>query len=116
MEKKDSQYCKCLYFSANALARIMTKAAKEEFAPVGLAPSYAFLLMTVNRKKDIQPGEISHEMQLTPSTVTRLIEKIEHKQLLERRSNGKYTAVQITRKGYEKVDEIKECWHNLFKR
>jgi DNA-binding MarR family transcriptional regulator len=116
MEKKDSQYCQCLYYSANALARIMTRVADEEFASLGISPSYAFLIMSVNNKPGIQPGEISIEMQLTPSTVTRLIEKMEHKGLLERKSNGKFTEVFTTQKGAEIIPGIKTCWMNLYKR
>jgi len=116
MEKKESQYCQCLYYSANALARIMTRIADEEFASLGITPSYAFLIMSVNNKSGIQPGEISIEMQLTPSTVTRLIEKMEHKGLLERRSNGKFTEVYTTSKGEEMIPGIKTCWLNLYNR
>jgi MarR family transcriptional regulator, organic hydroperoxide resistance regulator len=116
MEKKESKYCQCLYYSANALARIMTRVADEEFASLGITPSYAFLIMTVNSKPGIQPGEISIEMQLTPSTVTRLIEKMEHKGLLERKSNGKFTQVYTTPKGEEIIPGIKACWMNLYKR
>ena len=116
MKKKDSQYCQCLYYSANALARIMTRIADEEFASLGITPSYAFLIMSVNNKPGIQPGEISGEMQLTPSTVTRLIEKMEHKGFLERRSNGKFTEVYPTSAGEEMIPRIKSCWMNLYLR
>jgi DNA-binding MarR family transcriptional regulator len=116
MEKKDSKYCQCLYYSANALARIMTRIADEEFASLGITPSYAFLIMSVNNKPGIQPGEISIEMQLTPSTVTRLIEKMEYKGLLERRSTGKFTQVYTTQEGEEIIPGIKACWRNLYKR
>ena len=116
MKKKESQYCQCLYYSANALARIMTRMADEEFASLGMTTSYAFLLMTVDRKPGVQPGEISMDMQLTPSTVTRLIEKMEHKGLLERRTNGKFTEVFLTPDGASKIPEIKSCWMNLYKR
>ena len=116
MEKKDSQYCQCLYYSANALARIMTRFADEEFASLGITSSYAFLLMSVNSKPGIQPGEISVEMQLTPSTVTRLIEKMEYKGLLERRTSGKFTEVYLTGKGEEIIPQIKTCWMNLYRR
>ena len=98
MEYRHSKYCHCLYYSANALARVLTKLAEDEFASTGLAPSYAFLLMTVNDEPGIQPKEISEHMQLTPSTVTRLIEKMEHKGLLERKSLGKFTRVYPTEK------------------
>ena len=60
----------CLYYSANALARNMTKLADEEFAVTGLSSSYAFFTYDGLFKTGIQPKEISHHMQLTPSTVT----------------------------------------------
>ena len=116
MERKDSKYCGCLYYSANALARIITKIAEEEFAITGLSPSYAFLIMTVNQKPGIRPTEISEIMQLSPSTVTRLIEKVEHRGFLERKTSGKYTEVYLTESGNNLNIKIKEAWMNLFNR
>ncbi|MEM9894822.1 MAG: MarR family transcriptional regulator [Bacteroidota bacterium] len=94
----------------------MTKISDEEFAVIGLSSSYAFLLMTVNEKQGIQPGEISQQMQLTPSTVTRLIEKMEYKGLLKRQSVGRTTEVYSTEKGLKLQPELKQVWQRLFKR
>ncbi|MBK8406230.1 MAG: MarR family transcriptional regulator [Saprospiraceae bacterium] len=66
----------------------------------GLSSSYAFLLMTVNNKPGIQPKEISEQMQLTASTITRLIEKMEQKKLLVRESTGRSTGVFPTDKAW----------------
>ena len=83
MKEGKERYCGCLYYSANALSRMMTKMADEAFAKTGLAPSYAFMLMSINHKPGIHPKELSEHMQLTPSTVTRLLEKLEAKNLLD---------------------------------
>ncbi len=116
MEKCKSKYCGCLYYSANALARLITKLADEEFAITGLTSSYAFLIMTVNSKPGIQPKEISEQMQLTASTITRLIEKMEHKGLLHRKSTGRNTEVYPTEKSMALDGIIKEAWQNLYNR
>ena len=116
MEKCESKYCKCLYFSANALSRLLTKMADEEFAQTGLTSSYAFLLMTVNDKPGIQPKEISLHMQLTPSTVTRLIEKMEFRGFLERKHIGRITEVYPTQTSIEMNIKIKKAWNNLYNR
>jgi DNA-binding MarR family transcriptional regulator len=116
MKPEHSKYCNCLYYSANALARVLTKMAEEEFAITGLAPSYAFLLMTVNGKPGIQPKEISEHMQLTPSTVTRLVEKMEHRGFLERKSMGKFTQVYPTEKSKKLDKKIREAWRSLYRR
>lgn len=116
MEKCGSKFCGCLYYSANALARIMTKMADEEFAHTGLTSSYAFLLMTVNGEPGIQPKEISRHMQLTPSTVTRLIEKMEYRGLLERKQTGRITEVYPTDTGLELNVKIKKAWAGLYRK
>ncbi|MBF2708996.1 MarR family winged helix-turn-helix transcriptional regulator [Flavobacterium soyangense] len=116
MKKSDSKYCGCLYYSANALSRLMTKMADEEFAVVGLSSSYAFLLMTVNNKPGIQPNKISEEMLLSPSTITRLIEKMEQKKLVERKSMGRTTEVYPTEESLKLDPKIKEAWKKLYHR
>ena len=116
MIKTSSPYCQCLYYASNALARTTTRMAEEEFASVGLSPSYAFLIMTVSKKPGIQPGDISKALELTPSTITRLIEKMEKKGLLRRKYEGKNTGVFITAKGEALTIDIKKCWLNLYLR
>lgn len=116
MKPEHSKYCHCLYYSANALARILTKMAEEEFAVTALAPSYAFLLMAVNDKPGIQPKEISAQMHLTASTVTRLIEKMEHRGFVERKFIGKFTKVCPTAKSKKLDKKIHQAWDNLYAR
>ncbi len=116
MAREASLFCGCLYYSASALGRIITKMAEEEFAITGLSPSYAFLLMIINKKPGVQPTEISEKMMLTPSTVTRLIEKLEYQGYLKRRSEGRATLVEPTDKSLRINDKIQEAWVSLYKR
>ncbi len=116
MNNEDSKYCGCLYYSANALGRAMTRMAVEEFAITGLSPSHAFLLMAVNDNPGIQPGNISNQMQLSPSTVTRLIEKMESKGFVERKVAGKFTEVYPTNLSQQMDMKLKKAWANLYKR
>ena len=116
MQETQSKFCGCLYHGANALSRIMTKISDEEFARIGLGSSHAFLLMTVNEKPGIQPKEISCHMQLTASTVTRLIEKMEYRGLLKRESVGRSTEVYPTDSGLAMQPTLKEIWQGLYKR
>ncbi|MBI2839839.1 MAG: MarR family transcriptional regulator [Acidobacteria bacterium] len=110
------RYCGCLYYSANALARTITRMAEEEFAVTGLAPSYAFILMAVNEKPGIQPKEVSGIMHLTPSTVTRLVEKLVAKGYVVRRAAGKGIELSPTRKARASYPRIREAWKNLYRR
>lgn len=116
MEKKTSPYCQCLLFSASALARVVNRMAEEEFSPLGLAPSQGFILMSVVSNPGIQPGELGQQLELTPSTVTRLVERMEEKELVEKTSEGKHTYIYPTRKGIAMEKKVKAAWKNMFTR
>lgn len=94
----------------------MTRIADDEFAVIGLTSSYAFLLMTVCEKPGIHPKEISHHMQLTPSTVTRLIEKMEYRGYLKREHVGRTTEVYPTQLSEGLHPQIKDAWKKLYQR
>ncbi len=114
MKTSDSKYCKCLYFTANSLARKIDKLAQESWSKVGLSPSHAYLLMMVLEEPGIQPGFLADHLQLQPSTVTRLIEKLEEKKLLIRTTEGKMTNVYPTPKGKELLPKLKECLNEFY--
>ncbi len=116
MEKCDSKYCNCLYHSANVLAREITRMAEEEFTKTGLSPSYAYVLMSIHDQPGIQPKELSEELQLTPSTITRLIDKMQHQGYVTRESKGRTTKIHPTDKCIEIIDEVKKSWYNLYLR
>ncbi|MEH7347777.1 MarR family winged helix-turn-helix transcriptional regulator [Gottfriedia acidiceleris] len=112
----EQYFSNCLYFTANHLARLMNKMAEEEFAPLGISPTYAFLLMAVYEQPNITQTELSNILHIAPSTTTRFVEKLEVKKLVERKSEGKLTLVNLTDRGIKLQEEIKVCWKNLYKR
>ncbi|MBS1635654.1 MAG: winged helix-turn-helix transcriptional regulator [Bacteroidetes bacterium] len=116
MNSNDSPYCNCLFYSVNALSRQITKMAEEEFAVTGLSPSYAFILMSVNKKPGILSGEVAKIMQLTPSTITRLIEKLEQKGYITREVSGKFSLLYPTKKSLAIEKTITKAWQSLYTR
>jgi MarR family transcriptional regulator, organic hydroperoxide resistance regulator len=116
MKSCNSRFNKCLYFSAGALARKVEKLAVESWKKLDLSPSHAYLLLTVLDEPGIQPGTLAAEMQLSPSTITRFIEKLEEKKLLIRTTEGKLTNVYPTPKGKELQPKMKACMGDFFKK
>lgn len=116
LKTSDSKYCRCLYFTANALARKVERLAQESWKKVDLSPSHAYLLMLVIEEPGIQPTILAEHLQLQPSTITRLIEKLEGKKLLVRTYEGKLTNVYPTPKGKEIMPKLKECLHEFYNR
>jgi len=83
--------------------------ANSVWKKVDLSPSHAYLLMIVLSEPGVQPGVLSAELQLTPSTITRLLEKLEEKKLVIRNTEGKSTSVYPTTKSREMKNQLQEC-------
>lgn len=116
MKMKDSKYGMCLYFTSAALARKVEKLANESWKKVSLSPSHAYLLMAVLEEPGIQPSGLSSMLHLQPSTITRLIEKLEEKKLLVRTTEGKITNVYPTPKAKELHPKMKECLNHFYQK
>jgi MarR family transcriptional regulator, temperature-dependent positive regulator of motility len=78
----------CMYFNTQALARSLEREWTQAFEPFGLTPAQAFMLRAVLR----QPGSLQHElaegMVLSKPTVTRMLDSLQSKELIERRESG----------------------------
>lgn len=114
MKTSDSKYCKCLYFTTNALARKVEKLAADSWKKVDLSPSHAYLLMLVLDEPGAQPGFIAEQLQLTPSTITRLVEKLEEKKLVVRTTEGKLTNIYPTPKAKDLQPNLKQCLKEFY--
>ena len=114
MNTSESKYSQCLYFSSGALARKVERLAQESWKPVGLSPSHAYLLMMVIDDPGVQPGSLAKQLQLQPSTITRLIEKLEEKKLVLRSVDGKVTHVYPTSKARQMNSKLRDCVRHFY--
>ncbi|GAB4015639.1 MarR family transcriptional regulator [Spirosoma sp. KCTC 42546] len=108
-----SRYSACLLFSANALARAITAIGDEEFGRFGMCYSHAYMLCEVVAQPGITPSELSETLCLTPSTITRLVEKLEQKRFVRRESEGKRTLIYATVEGEAIQPEISQAWDRV---
>ncbi len=113
MKTGESRFCQCLYFTTAALARKVERLAVESWRPVNLSPSHAYLLTTVLEEPGIQPTTLGEHLQLQPSTITRLIQKLEEKKLVIRTTEGRITNVYPTPKAKELQPKMKECMQHF---
>ncbi|RFZ78484.1 MarR family transcriptional regulator [Lacrimispora amygdalina] len=103
----------CLFFTTVKLSRVFGKIAEEAFSKTGLSPSHALLLYLVNQKEEILQKELGETLHLTPSTITRLIEKLERKTLVSKRCEGKSVILSTTPQGIALQKSIMESWISL---
>jgi DNA-binding MarR family transcriptional regulator len=105
----------CLYFTANSLARSITRLAEEAFKPTGLSPSHAFVLMGAASTPGIGPGDLALKLALAPSTVTRFVDALVAKGLLTRTAEGRAARLAATPAGLALLKGVEQSWKRLHK-
>lgn len=102
-----------LFFLTSALSRKLTSEADDVFATMGLSSSHALLLLFIKKEPEIQPSSLAGKMHLKPSTITRLVQKLETRQLVTKRSEGRATSIVCTNEGEELASSIEDKWQRL---
>lgn len=106
----------CLFFTANRLSRAITKIAEEEFAETGLTPMYGYLIRLAIGTPGISQKELAEKLSVAPSTLTRFVDKLEARKLVERRVLGKTVQVYPTDKAREMEEAIRRASRRLRER
>ena len=85
---------RCLYFSVNSLARLLNKKWALAFEPYDLSPAHGYLLRAVLAQPGITQKELTIELRLEKSTITRFVDALQKKDLVERKAGGKDSRLQ----------------------
>ena len=96
-----------MHSTVNSFAREVGKIFDDYLKPLGLATSYAELLMILSENEGMQQQEIAGKMNLAPSTITRFIAKLEKEKLVKKRKKTGRSDVLLTEKGAQKTEQIK---------
>ncbi|CAM1361638.1 Transcriptional regulator, MarR family [Tenacibaculum litopenaei] len=113
MSAKNPFEC-CLYFTAGRFFREINALAEESFQEIGLSPSYAYILMVVDNESPIATSAVANRVGLKPSTVTRLVDKLVGKGLIQRSQEGRNVWLHKTDKLEEEMLQITACWNKLY--
>lgn len=101
-----------MHFIVNSFAREVGKIFDDHIKPLGLATSYAELLILLSDSDGMQQQEIADEMNLAPSTITRFIAKLEKEKLVKKRKKTGRSDVILTEKGAQKTDQVQKVYKN----
>lgn len=114
MENKDNFLESCLFFNTNSLSRNLLKLAEKEFKPLFLSPAHASLLLLVYNTPYISPKQLSHNLCLSPSTITRFIDALEKKNLVLRKTKGKTASIVPSKKGLALKKPVAQAYKRLY--
>jgi len=78
---------RCLYFNVNALTRAVNQIWDSAFAEFDLSPSHAYLLRLTLANPGLTPKQISQELKLEKSTITRFLDSLEKKGMIRRQKS-----------------------------
>lgn len=106
----------CLFFTSTALARTLSRLGEQVFSPTGLSPSHAFLLMLVIENPGITPSDLAGRLHLAQSTVTRFVDQLARKNLVERKSSGRASLISPTQAGRDLSPVLSRAWRELYDR
>lgn len=104
---------KCLFFTSQSLSRLINEKAQEIFAKTSLSPSHAYLLYHIILLKNSSPTELSTTLRLSPSTITRFIDKLVVKGFVIRQVDGKNSIISPTRDGIKMKKSIENAMMEL---
>jgi len=97
---------RCLYFNVNALARRVNTIWDEAFAEFNLSPAHAYLLRLLLEQPGLTQTQITQELKLEKSTVTRFVTVLENKKLVTREKHGREVMAFPTAKAKKLQDKL----------
>lgn len=101
---------KCLFFASSATARALAKIADVQFKKFDLSPSQGFILITIREAPGINLSDLSLVLSLDASTVTKSVEKMALKGLVQKEPIDKNVRLFLTGKGEEREADAKAAW------
>lgn len=108
---------RCIYFNLNTLTRDINKLWDVAFKRHGLSPAHGYLLRAVLSNPGMMQKELADELSLDPSTVTRFIDALSARGLIERRTSkdsARESTVFPTGQGKALQDGLEQTGQGLY--
>lgn len=105
-----SPFHACLFFTSGALARTLDRSAREHFGAVELSPTQGFILIAVRSAPGISVSDLAAMLVLDQSTVTKTLDKMVLKGLVQREAFGRTVRVFLSGRGERLEADAKAAW------
>lgn len=109
---------RCLYFNVNALTRAVNRIWDQAFAEFDLSPAHAYLLRLALEQPGLTPKQISQELKLEKSTVSRFIDVLADKGFIVRKQgvsgDAREQGIYPTKKADKIAARLEEKGNQLY--
>ncbi len=96
-----------MHSTSNSFSREITRHFDSYFEEYDLATSYVELLLILNEKEELSQNDLADEMKLAPSTITRFINKLVKKNLVQKKKVGRTAVITLSKKGQDQLPALK---------
>ena len=111
---------RCLYFNINALTRAVNRIWDDAFTEFDLSPPHAYLLRLALASPGLTPKQISQELKLEKSTVTRFLDVLAKKGFILRKQgisgDAREQGIYPTKKSEKIAIRLEEKGNQLYKK
>lgn len=101
-----------MHSAANSFSREISRHFDSCFEEYDLATSYVELLLILLEKEELSQNEVAENMNLAPSTITRFVNKLVNKGLVQKKKTGRTAVVTLSRKGQTIAPKLKDRYND----
>ena len=104
-----------MHSAANLFSREISRHFDSYFTEFNLATSYAELLLILFEHEELSQNDLAEEMKLAPSTITRFVNKLVKKGLVEKNKVGRTAVITLSQEGQAVSPALKNSFENAVK-
>lgn len=109
-------FSNCILYNIKKFERELNRIVEEEFKTLDLHHTYAYILTYMSAHDYVKTKDIARTLNLSSSTVTRMITKLEDEKLIIKGSDHSPVDISLSKKGNDLIPEISEAWKRYHKR
>lgn len=97
-----------MHLASNSFSREISRHFDSYFDEYDLATSYVELLLILYEKDELSQNDLADEMKLAPSTITRFVNKLVKKGLVQKKKVGRTAVITLSKKGGDQLPALKK--------
>lgn len=101
-----------MHSASNSFSREITRHFDSYFEEYDLATSYVELLLIIYDQDELSQNDLAEEMKLAPSTITRFVNKLVKKGLVQKNKVGRTAVITLSKKGEDQLPPLKRAFEN----